>query len=52
MHLTVLEGNTDAAGFYESRGWCFDGRAVDTMGSFAVDLLKYVLPLASAARGG
>ncbi len=49
LHLFVLEANTAAIGFYESRGWRLAGRKNDTMGGVAVVALRYVLPLDDVA---
>lgn len=46
LHLLVLDSNTAAIGFYESRGWQLAGRKDDTMGGVAIVALIYVLPLA------
>jgi ribosomal protein S18 acetylase RimI-like enzyme len=46
MHLSVLEANTAAIGFYESRGWTRSGREDDTLGGADVVCLRYVCPFA------
>lgn len=46
MHLSVLEANTAAIGFYESRGWTRSGREDDTLGGVDVVCLRYVCPFA------
>ncbi|WP_254074044.1 GNAT family N-acetyltransferase [Burkholderia sp. S171] len=45
LHLSVLEPNVAAIGFYESRGWQLAGREDDTMGGIEIIALRYVLPL-------
>jgi GNAT superfamily N-acetyltransferase len=46
MHLTVLEPNVAAIGFYESRGWRLAGREDDTMGGISIIALRYMESLA------
>ncbi|WP_244815465.1 GNAT family N-acetyltransferase [Caballeronia sp. Lep1P3] len=46
LHLSVLEGNAAAIGFYESRGWTFAAREPDRVGGVDVFSLRYVLRLA------
>jgi GNAT superfamily N-acetyltransferase len=45
LHLSVLEPNVAAIGFYESRGWKLAGREDDTMGGIDIIALRYVLPI-------
>jgi len=45
MHLSVLEPNVAAIGFYESRGWRLAGREDDTMGGIDIVALRYVMPI-------
>lgn len=45
LHLSVLEGNQAAMGFYESRGWRFAAREDDRMGGIDVVSLVYVFAL-------
>jgi GNAT superfamily N-acetyltransferase len=45
LHLLVLEGNTPAVGFYESRGWRLAAHLDDRMGGIPVVMLRYELPL-------
>jgi GNAT superfamily N-acetyltransferase len=45
LHLSVLEGNRSAIGFYESRGWRFAAREDDRMGGIDVVSLIYVFTL-------
>jgi GNAT superfamily N-acetyltransferase len=46
LHLSVLEGNTAAIGFYESRGWTRTAREADTLGGVDVFALRYEKSLA------
>ncbi|SAK70984.1 N-acetyltransferase GCN5 [Caballeronia hypogeia] len=45
LHLLVLEQNTAAIGFYESRGWKREARLAEQMAGIDVFSLRYVLPL-------
>ena len=45
MHLKVLETNTAAIGFYESRGWRCVGRVDDTWAGEAIVALIYAIAL-------
>jgi GNAT superfamily N-acetyltransferase len=45
MHLSVLEQNAAAIGFYESRGWRCDAREADHMAGVDLFSLRYVLAL-------
>lgn len=45
LHLSVLEANAAAIGFYESRGWTFSLREADRVGGVDVFSLTYILPL-------
>jgi GNAT superfamily N-acetyltransferase len=45
LHLSVLEGNAAAIGFYESRGWTCAAREPDTLGGVDVFALRYEKPL-------
>lgn len=45
MHLFVIEANTAAIGFYESRGWQLAGRQDDRMGGADIVTLRYDLAL-------
>ncbi|MDR5855118.1 GNAT family N-acetyltransferase [Caballeronia sp. LZ062] len=42
LYLSVLEANTAAIGFYESRGWTLSGREADRLGGVDVVSLRYV----------
>ncbi|VXC31550.1 N-acetyltransferase GCN5 [Burkholderia sp. 8Y] len=46
LHLSVLEANTAAIGFYESRGWTLSGSEPDRLGGVDVVCLRYVRSLA------
>ncbi|SAK44593.1 N-acetyltransferase GCN5 [Caballeronia catudaia] len=48
LHLSVLEQNAAAIGFYESRGWKFAAREADHMAGIDLFALRYVLPLDQA----
>jgi GNAT superfamily N-acetyltransferase len=45
MHLSVLEGNAAAIGFYESRGWKRVAREADNVAGAAVFSLRYALSI-------
>ena len=45
MHLKVLETNTPAIGFYESRGWRCVGRVQDTWAGEPIVALVYAVEL-------
>lgn len=45
MHLSVLETNTAAIRFYESRGWRFSSREHEPMGGITIVALTYVFDL-------
>ncbi|MDR5780080.1 GNAT family N-acetyltransferase [Caballeronia sp. LZ065] len=45
LHLSVLEENAAAIGFYESRGWRREAREADHMAGIDLFSLRYVLPL-------
>ncbi|SAL78240.1 N-acetyltransferase GCN5 [Caballeronia arvi] len=45
LHLSVLEQNTAAIGFYESRGWQCAARESDHMAGIDLFSLRYTLPL-------
>ncbi|BAO87124.1 GCN5-like N-acetyltransferase [Caballeronia cordobensis] len=45
LHLSVLEQNAAAIGFYESRGWTFAARETDHMAGIDLFSLLYVFPL-------
>ncbi|SAK77127.1 N-acetyltransferase GCN5 [Caballeronia calidae] len=45
LHLSVLEQNAAAIGFYESRGWKLDAREADHMAGIDLFSLRYVLAL-------
>ena len=45
LHLSVLEANRPAIGFYESRGWRFAARENDRMGGIDVISLVYTFAL-------
>ena len=49
MHLRVLETNTPAIGFYESRGWRCVERVDDRWGDSPIVALIYAIDLAPAA---
>ena len=49
MHLRVLETNTPAIGFYESRGWRCVERLEDRWGDSPIVALIYAIDLAPAA---
>jgi GNAT superfamily N-acetyltransferase len=48
LHLSVLEQNAAAIGFYEARGWRFDAREADHMAGIDLYSLRYVLSLDQA----
>lgn len=45
MHLSVLNTNLAAIGFYESRGWRLAGREEEPMGGIVVTVLTYRIDL-------
>ncbi|BAN23849.1 GNAT family N-acetyltransferase [Caballeronia insecticola] len=45
LHLSVLEQNTAAIGFYESRGWLREAREADHMAGIDLFSLRYVYAL-------
>jgi GNAT superfamily N-acetyltransferase len=45
LHLSVLEPNVAAIGFYESRGWRLSVRENDSMGGIDIIALRYSLPI-------
>lgn len=45
MHLNVLESNTPAIGFYESRGWRRSGRVEDTWAGEPIVAFVYAIRL-------
>jgi GNAT superfamily N-acetyltransferase len=45
LHLSVLEDNAAAIGFYESRGWRREAREADHMAGIDLFALRYVLSL-------
>ena len=48
LHLSVLEQNAAAIGFYESRGWTCAAREADHMAGIDLFSLRYVLSLDQA----
>lgn len=45
LHLSVLEDNAAAIGFYESRGWRREAREADHMAGIDLFCLRYIFPL-------
>ncbi len=45
LHLSVLEGNAAAIGFYESCGWRRTAREADRLGGIDIHALRYELML-------